>query len=172
MHENRLIELFRSTTDDDVKVESVAALDEHVGDPHVIAFLTAVTADPGEHDLARIECMKILRLWPLPTPGARREAGRAIAAALREDDELVRQYAAMSLGRYLDDPPVFEALTVALLHDDDLDVRHNALAAVAEAGPADLHAGVLRRLTGDSELGRAAARTLDRWAAEFDQGLS
>jgi HEAT repeat protein len=164
--ENRLISLFRSTSDDDVKAEAVVALDEHVADPQVIAFLTAVTADPAEHDLARIECMKILRLWPPPTPDARRKAGRAIAAALREDDELVRQYAAMSLGPYLDDPPVFEALTVALLHDDDLNVRHNALAAVAEAGPADRHADLLRRLADDSELSRAAARTLDRWAGD------
>jgi hypothetical protein len=166
VHDNRLIELFRSTPDDDVKVEAVTALDEHVADPQVIAFLTAVTADPGEYDLARIECMKILRLWPPPTPGARRDAGRAIAGALREDDELVRQYAAMSLGPYLDDPPVLEALTVALLHDDDLNVRHSALSAVAEAGPADHHADLLRRLANDSELGRAAARTLDRWAGE------
>ncbi|MFI5894949.1 HEAT repeat domain-containing protein [Actinoplanes sp. NPDC051513] len=166
MLENRLIERFRSTSDDDVKVEAVAALDEHVADPQVIAFLTAVTADPDEYDLARIECMKILRLWPPPTLDARRDAGRAIAAALREDDELVRQYAAMSLGPYLDDPPVFEALTVTLLHDDDLNVRHNALAAVVEAGPADRHADLLRRLAGDPELGRAAARTLDRWADE------
>ncbi|MEV6845478.1 HEAT repeat domain-containing protein [Actinoplanes sp. NPDC051411] len=166
MHENRLIELFRSAPDDDVKVEVVEALEEHVADPEVIAFLTAVTADPGEYDLARIECMKILRLWPPTAPTARVEAGRAIAAALREDDELVRQYAAMSLGPYLDDPPVLEALTGALLHDDDLNVRHNALAAVAEAGPADHHADLLRRLAGDSELGRAAALTLDRWAGE------
>ncbi|WP_433359822.1 HEAT repeat domain-containing protein [Actinoplanes sp. CA-142083] len=162
--ENRLIELFRSTPDDDVKVEALEALDEHVADPQVIAFLTAVTADSDEYDLARIECMKILRLWPPPAPDARRDAGRALAAALREDDELLRQYAAMSLGPYLDDPLVFEALTVAVLHDDDLDVRHNALAAVAEAGPADRHADLLRRLAGDAGLGHAAARTLDRWA--------
>ncbi|MFF5289133.1 HEAT repeat domain-containing protein [Paractinoplanes globisporus] len=166
MHENRFIDLFRSTPDDDVKVEAIVALDEHAADPQVIAFLTVVTADPGEYDLARIECMKILRLWPPPAPDARRDAGRAMAAALRDDDELVRQYAAMSLGPYLDDPPVFEALTATVLHDDDLDVRHNALAAIAEAGPADRHADLLRRLAGDPELARAAARTLDRWSGE------
>jgi HEAT repeat protein len=164
VRENRLIELFRSTSDDDVKVEAVTALDEEAADPQVAAFLTAVAADPGEYDLARIECMKILRLWPPTAPDARRDAGRAIAAALREEDEILRQYAAMSLGPYLDDPPVLAALTAALLHDDDLDVRHSALSAVAEAGPADQHADLLRRLAGDPELGRAAARTLDRWA--------
>lgn len=166
MHASRLIELFRTAPDDDAKVEAVAALDEHVADPRVIGFLTAVAADPGEYDLARIECMKILRLWPPPVPDVRRDAGHAIAAALREDDELIRRYAAMSLGPYLDDPPVFEALAGALLHDDDVDVRHGALTAVAEAGPARSNADLLRRLTGDPELGRAAARTLDRWAGE------
>ena len=158
------IELYRSTPDEDVKVEAVAALDEQTADPQVTAFLTAVAGNPGEYDLARIECMKILRLWPPPAPAARRDAGRAIAAALREDDELVRQYAAMSLGPYLDDPLVLEALTDTVLHDDDLDVRHSALAAIAEAGPADRHADLLRRLAGDPELGRAAGRTLERWA--------
>jgi hypothetical protein len=164
VHEIQLIELYRSTPDDDVKVEAVVALDEQAEDPQVTAFLTAVAGDPGEYDLARIECMKILRLWPPPTPAARRDAGRAIAAALREDDELVRQYAAMSLGPYLDDPPVLAALTDAVRHDDDLNVRHSALAAVAEAGPADPHADLLHSLAGDPELGRAATRTLQRWA--------
>jgi len=161
MAESGLIERIRSADDDD-KVEAIAALDDHAGDPGVIAFLTEVTADPGEYDLARIECMKILRLWPPAVPGLGREAGRAIVVALTGDDDLVRQHAAMSLGPYLHDPVVFEALTAAVSHDDDLSVRHNALAALAEAEPTERTAELLHRLAGDPELGAAVARIRDR----------
>jgi hypothetical protein len=165
----RLIELFRSTPDTtDVegsgKVEVVVELEDHLHDPRVLPFFVSVIADPAEYDLARIECIKILRLWPPDTATGRRQVGRTVAAALQADDEdLVRQYAAMSLGPYVGDDVVFEALTTAVLLDEDVDVRHNALAAIEEAGPDTRTVELLRRLTGDPELGTAATRTLGDW---------
>lgn len=161
---DQLIARFRSTPDDDVKFETVRELEDHLADPRAVAFLTEVVADPGEYDLARIEGMKILALWPPAPPALRAAAGRAIAAALREDDELIRQYAAMSLGPYVDDPGVFAALSTALLHDDDSDVRHNALSSFEEAGPSGRTVELLRRLDTGSLLGRSAARTVAEWA--------
>jgi hypothetical protein len=138
--------------------------ESHLPDPRVHAFLTALAGDPAGYDLARIECMKILRLSPPGGPAEWRAAGRAVAAALAEDDELVRQFAAMSLGPYAQDEVVFAALTAAGLHDEDLDVRYNVLEAIEEAGPSDRNAGLLRRMADDPEVGNAAARVLQVWA--------
>jgi HEAT repeat protein len=127
-------------------------------------FLIGVIADPAGYDLARIEAMKILRLSPPPDAGARQAAGRAIAAVLGEDDELLRQFAAMSLGPYLSDDVAFAAVEHAALHDEDLDVRHNALAALAESGPSPRNAELLGRLADDPDLGHAAGRVKRDWS--------
>jgi len=158
---DRLLGRFGTPGTDQIRL--ILDAESHLPDPRVHAFLTALAADPAGYDLARIECMKILRLSPPAGRTAWRAAGRAVAAALTEDDELVRQFAAMSLGPYAQDEVVFAALASAALHDEDLDVRYNALDALEEAGPSDRTAGLLRRLTDDPEVGNAAARVLDAW---------
>jgi len=118
------------------QVRVVLDAEPHLPDPRVHAFLIGLAADPRGYDLARIECMKILRLSPPAGPAAWREAGRAVAAALAEDDRLVRQFAAMALGPYAQDDVVFAALAAAALHDEDLDVRYNApIKSSFERGP-------------------------------------
>jgi len=158
---DRLLGRFGSPGIDQVRL--ILDAETHLPDPRVHAFLIALAADPAGYDLARIECMKILRLSPPVGPAVWRAAGRAVAAALAEDDEVVRQFAAMSLGPYAQDEVVFSALSAAALHDADLDVRYNVLDALEEAGPSDRSAGLLRRLADDPEVGNAAARVLDAW---------
>jgi hypothetical protein len=64
-----------------------------------------VIADPAEHDLARVECVKILRLRPPADADDRRRIGRIIAEVLRPtEDCLVRQYAAGAVGPYAPEP--------------------------------------------------------------------
>ncbi|MEV4312544.1 HEAT repeat domain-containing protein [Actinocrispum sp. NPDC049592] len=142
----------------DAKWRIIADLDESLGDPRVLELFLKVVADREEYDLARIECLKVLDLYP---PDDRVRVGRVIAGALDvEDDYLVRQYAAMSLGPYAGDPVVFEALSVAVLEDEDVDVRHNALESLVTADPDERITALLHRLTEDPELGSAAKRTL------------
>jgi hypothetical protein len=165
----RLVDAYRSIPssadgEGDGKLEIVTELEDHVGDLRVIEFYLSVIADPAEYDLARIECIKILALWPPDAPAARQSVGRAVAHVLWPDEDyLVRQYAAMSLGPYADDDVVFEELASVLAHDDDIDVRHNALVSVEEAGPTDRRLSLLRGLVDDPELGSAAARRLREW---------
>jgi hypothetical protein len=149
----------------------ITELGRHVGDPQVVGLYVSVIADPEEYDLARIECIKILGLRPPDTHPDRQRVGRVIAQALWPDEDyLVRQYAAMSLGAYAKDDVVFEALTTVLAHDDDVDVRHNAVDSIREAGPDDRSLALLRRMLDDPELGSAAAYTLREWAAGVDNG--
>jgi len=167
-HVAELVARFEATLDGedggDAKVEIVLELEDHLTDPRALDLFATVIADPAEYDLARIECVKILRLRPPAGAEDRRRIGRIIAAVLDpEDDYLVRQYAAMSLGPYAQDPVVFDAIATAVTGDDDVDVRHNALESVLEAGPDDRTRALLQQLTDDPELGKAATRTLREW---------
>ncbi|HEX6352001.1 HEAT repeat domain-containing protein [Actinophytocola sp.] len=152
------------TEDEDAQVDLIVELEDHVADPRVLDLLVSIIADAGAYDLSRIECVKILRLWPPEQPADRVRVGHVIAAALRDEDDLVRQYAAMALGPYADDPIVLDALTTALAPDeDDVNVRHNALSSVMEAGRGEHTITLLRQLADDPELGTAATRTLREW---------
>ncbi|WP_299537949.1 HEAT repeat domain-containing protein [uncultured Streptomyces sp.] len=140
------------------------SLDQRPDDEGVLDFLIAVAADHEDLDLARVEATKALRLWPPADPDLRRRAGSALRAALSHPDEdLVRQYAAMALAPYADDPGVHEALADAVLGDEDRLVRDNALAALSEAGPDERRAGVLHRLAEDTTLRHEALRILTAW---------
>jgi HEAT repeat protein len=163
---DRLLGRFGTPGADQIRL--ILDAEDLLPDPRVHAFLIGLAADPAGYDLARIECMKILRLTPPAHPSVWRSAGRAVAAALAEDDELVRQFAATALGPYARDEVVFAALASAALHDENVDVRYNALDALEEAGPSDRGADLLRRLTDDPEVGNAAARVLSAW----NHGLS
>ncbi|WP_433606819.1 HEAT repeat domain-containing protein [Dactylosporangium sp. CA-139114] len=118
----RLLERFRTAPEN-------IYLEDHLGDPRLYPFLVELTADGCAYDLARIEAMKVLGLWP---PADRRAAGRALVVALRDEDELVRQYAAMALGPYAADPDVAAALRAAARDDEDESVRSGARAALRE----------------------------------------
>lgn len=167
-----LIDQFRALpAESDEKRELVAGLGDILADrpdhPVALPFLASVAADTEEYDLARVEATKVLRLWPPTEDTHRQRAGRALLTVMRgPDDELVRQYAAMALGPYADDPEVHDAMAAAILDDEDRLVRDNALAALNHAGPSDDRAEVLHRLADDRALGLEAVRILTTWGRE------
>ncbi|MEV7406101.1 HEAT repeat domain-containing protein [Streptomyces sp. NPDC091267] len=167
-----LIDQFRALpAESDEKRELVAGIRDILADrpdhPVALPFIASVTADPEEYDLARVEATKALRLSPPTDDAHRRRAGDALLTVMRgPDDELVRQYAAMALSPYADDPEVHEAMAAAVLDDEDRLVRDNALAALNHAGPSDDRAEILHRLADDRALGLEAARILKAWGRE------
>lgn len=168
----RLIDEFRAQPAEsdrrrELVSEAAGVLADRPGHPTAVPFLASVTADTEEYDLARVEATTALRLSP-PSEGAqRRLAARALLAVMRgPDDDLVRQYAAMALGPYADDPEVHDAMAAAVLGDEDPLVRDNALAALRHAGPSEDRAAVLHRLADDPALGREASRILTAWGRE------
>ncbi|MFF9351429.1 hypothetical protein [Streptomyces sp. NPDC014734] len=163
---HRLVEEFRALpADDDRRREIVAELGTDDTAVDAAPFLASVVGDPHAYDLARVEAATVLRLWPPSDPATARTVARALLTALGDrDEDLVRQYAAEALGPYADDPAVHQALAaVVRAEDEDVLVRHNALAAVESAGPDDARADILRALVHDPELGRAATRVLTAW---------
>ena len=80
------------------KREIVFALDQHANDPDVSQLLLEVLRDPLEYDLARIEAMKVVRIYveadnPLYEP-LWAEVRRI---AEREDDEVLSETALLQL---------------------------------------------------------------------------
>ncbi|MFJ9188683.1 hypothetical protein [Streptomyces anulatus] len=128
----RLIAEFRSLPpDNDRKREIITELDANA---QALPFLVSVVADPGEYDLARVESATVLRLWPPADPALRHEAGRALLSALRDPEEdLVRQYAAMSLAPYTADPVVAAVLNTTARADEDPLVQSGARFSIKEA---------------------------------------
>ncbi|WP_228925207.1 hypothetical protein [Streptomyces sp. DH7] len=128
----RLIAEFRALpADSDRKREIITELDANA---QALPFLVSVVADPGEYDLARVESATVLRLWPPADPVLRHEAGRALLSALRDPEEdLVRQYAAMSLAPYTADPVVATVLNTTARADEDPLVRDSARFSIEEA---------------------------------------
>ncbi|SCE58388.1 hypothetical protein [Streptomyces sp. OspMP-M43] len=128
----RLIAEFRALApDNDRKREIITELDANA---QALPFLVSVVADPGEYDLARVESATVLRLWPPADPALRHRAGRALLTALRDPEEdLVRQYAAMSLAPYTADPAVATALDATARADEDPLVQSGARFAIEEA---------------------------------------
>ncbi|MFF0288550.1 HEAT repeat domain-containing protein [Streptomyces sp. NPDC005262] len=167
-----LIEQFRALpAESDEKRALIAAMGDMLADrpdhPAAVPFLASVTADSEEYDLARVEATMVLRLRPPTEADFRLRAGRALLTVLRGPDEnLVRQYAAMALGPYADDPEVHEVLAAAVMDDFDRLVRDNALAALDEAGPSDERIELLHRLSADAALGHEAVRILSSWGLE------
>ncbi|MFJ4966548.1 hypothetical protein EES43_12045 [Streptomyces sp. ADI96-02] len=128
----RLIAEFRALpAGSDRKREIITELDDNA---QALPFLVSVVADPAEYDLARVESATVLRLWPPADPGLRRRAGRALLTALRDPaEDLVRQYAAMSLAPYTGDPVVATALDTTAWADADPLVRDSARFSIQEA---------------------------------------
>ncbi|MEU1365893.1 HEAT repeat domain-containing protein [Streptomyces sp. NPDC005803] len=167
-----LIDEFRAEpAESDRRRELVAGMSDILAErpdhPAAVAFLASVAADTEEYDLARVQATTALRLSPPTDEAHRQRAARALLAVMRgPDEDLVRQYAAMALGPYADDPEVHDAMAAAVLDDEDQLVRDNALAALSHAGPSDDRAEVLHRLADDRALGREAARILTAWGRE------
>ncbi|WP_103531598.1 hypothetical protein [Streptomyces sp. SM11] len=128
----RLIAEFRARpAGSDRKPEIITELDANA---QALPFLVRVVADPDEYDLARVESATALRLWPPADPALRHEAGRALLRALRDPEEdLVPQYAAMSLAPYTDDPAVTTVLNITARADEDPLVRDSARFSIEEA---------------------------------------
>jgi HEAT repeat protein len=157
--ETALMAFDSGTTDKCSVVELLAdSLDERV----VALFLKAMLDESGE-DLVRVEILKSLP-FRNDSPTNRNRFGEAAMQILRSDeDELVRQYAAKSMRRFVSCDGAVELLERIIRNEsDDIDVRHNALSAI-EANASSPHCReTLGRLVQIPVLGKSAERTLQR----------
>ena len=146
-----------------IKVDVILDLADYE-DERILPFYLNVLADLGEYDLARIEILKILELRDRDDDQEDQRIGEVIAKVLKEDPDFeVRQYAAMAAANYLDIPVVFESVRHAVEDsEEDLDVRINAMKALAETGSPEGRE-ILEGVQGNAAVGRYAKGMLERW---------
>lgn len=131
-------------------------------DERVISQYIATLEDFSEDDLVRIEILKSLELRSDAAPVHSR-FGKVVQHVLEnDDDDLVRQYAAMALGNYISVRGTLAMLeSIVANESEDIDVRHNALSSIEMNKSHAFCRAALQRLTQVPELGRSAQRTLD-----------
>ena len=157
--ENALMMFNAGKTDKCAVIEDLAdSLDERV----VIFFLERLL-DSTENDLVRIRILKALD-FRNDIPTNRLRFGVATMQVLQsDDDDLVRQYAAISMRRFVACDGAIELMEKIIRNEsDDIDVRHNALSAIEANGSSPSCREALGRLVQIPQLGKSAERTLQR----------
>lgn len=132
-------------------------------DERVIVFFLERLLDNTEDDLVRIRILKALD-FRNDSPQNRVRFGEATMQVLRsDDDELVRQFAAISMRRFVACDGALELLERIIRDEaDDVDVRHNALSAIEANASSPNCRETLGRLLQIPVFGKSAERTLQR----------
>ncbi|MEW4564359.1 hypothetical protein AB1K70_17605 [Bremerella sp. JC770] len=135
---------------------------EESGDQRVLSLFLRTLADFKEEDVLRIEIMKSFVMRDDPAPNHTRIANTVVDVVTNDPDELVRQHAANALKGYTDVDGVLAVLESLVKNEsEDIDVRHNALAAISTNAANEGCRAALLRLASVSELGRYAQRRLN-----------
>ncbi len=145
------------------KIEVIDQLSDNLSSD-ALEFLVEIISDPGDYDLARIEALKTVQFLEPQHDHLSAKVANAVLIALSDEDILVQQWAAIAAASFTDHLAVFDRL-LALLEDpeQDLDVRHNCLAAVRQAGPSPKALSCLERVSSDTEIGQYAGDLLRSW---------
>jgi hypothetical protein len=164
----RLIRLFSSRADAPAPARRGILLDlQRHRDPRIVPFLLQVLLDGDESGEVRVDVVKQLRSAPLAAT-ERSAAARAIARVLVDGgDAGLRLQAAQALGCFAEVEGVPAALGgVALDPGESLDLRFSAFTSLERAGATPEAVSLVRKLTADETLGRAAGALLAIWRVE------
>jgi hypothetical protein len=145
------------------KLDVVLDLARHE-DPRVVPFLLTVLADPREPTPVRLDVMKRLRNGRL-TPVERPRVADAMIKLLseRSNPRLCLQ-SVLALGEFTDVPEVVAVLGGLAHHTaESFDLRYAAFTSMQRTDPTPDVVEIMRKLTEDEVLGRAAARVLRSW---------
>jgi hypothetical protein len=160
----QLIQLFTSRADAPAaRLDILLDLRRH-RDPRIVPFLLQVLRDSDDSGKLRIEVVKQLRTVPLAA-NERSLVAHAIAQVLVDGgDAALRLQAATALGCFGDVDGIPAALgSVALDTSASLDLRFSALTALEHAEATPEGVSLVRTLTSDETLGRAATALLASW---------
>lgn len=154
---------------DSRKDEIVSDLEEYSADPRVLDFFLEAAADVAEYDLARIEVFNALNVRPIRGDLELIRIGSVIAKVLlnEDDDDEVRNYAAIAAASYMASREVAEAVrTIVLDPHSDGDLRANAFDAIERNGKTSESIEVVKKLIHDGQFRPTAARVLEDWGVK------
>lgn len=170
---DRLITAFRSEDtaslpepdSESQKDRIISELEDYSSEPKVLAFLLEVASDTAEYDLARIEAFKVLHVRPVGNDDERNRIGSVIAEVIlnEEDDDDVRNYAAIAAAFYMAVPGVDEAVEKIVLDPQtDPNLRANGFDAI-ERNRTPKRIRVVQSLLQDGQFSQTARRVLRDW---------
>jgi hypothetical protein len=161
----RLIELFEARANGPAvaRLEVLVDIRPH-RDPRIVPFLLEVLLDGDDSTEVRLDVVKQLRKHPR-APDECVPVARAIAKVLAEaGDARLRLQAALALACFADVDGISAELGgVALDPSEPPDLRFAAFTSLEHAGATPECVSLLRSLTSDETLGRAASALLATW---------
>jgi GST-like protein len=146
---------------DDEKCEFIRGI-EFEDLPGKWELLRAVIANKDEHDLARIEALKVLEIAGIPEEHIASFCELLVNVITTDSDDDVRNYAVAAAKNFVNDSEAVNELIIKIVSDpkEDIDVRHNALSALMALWDLPRRKMVLESLQDDKKLGKHAAREL------------
>lgn len=136
--------------------------------PEKWELLRSVIADKNEYDLARITALKILEIAPIPEEDMPSFCDLVLAVIKTDADYDVKNYAVIAAKNFVNDNDELKELIIEILLDakEDIDIRHNALAAVRAFFDIARRKVVLEKLSADPQMGKRALSLLASYASE------
>lgn len=148
------------------KIELIRQL-AHESGSQAVGLLLAILKSQTESDVAKIE---VLRIMSIKTYSGKdhEQVGAEIMGLLRSSHiEEVRAYAALAMSGYVDMSGSFELLaSIVIDEQEDLDIRHNALAALEHLGANKQNIELMNALSKDEELGTYTIEIVQKWGKE------
>jgi hypothetical protein len=167
---DRLIDAYRLRSSASVQAKLDMLLDiEPVRDIRVVAFLLGILDDSQEAEDVRIYVLKQLRNGGGLVSSADRPAvARAIGGVLAgRSPANLRLQAALALGEFIQIDGVVSLLNdVCIAKNESIDLRYAAFTSLERAGPTPECVPLLRQMSSDEVLGRAAQNVLSAWHIE------
>ena len=162
----RLIDAFRAegtAASNPWKLDVVLDL-AGLDDPRVVPFLLSVLADPHESTAVRLDVLKRVRNGRLKPEERSRVADTIIKLCSERSNLQLCMESALALGEFADVPGVVPVLEgQALQTAEPFDLRYAAFTSIQRADRTTDAIEIMRRLTDDAVLGRAAASVLHSW---------
>ena len=167
---DRLIDTYRARASASMPAKLNVLMDiERIQDARVVPFLLGILDDSDEAEDVRIYVLKQLRNGGgLVATADRPAVAKAIGSLLggRSPGDL-RLQAALALGEFIQIEGVLPLLNdVCIARHESIDLRYAAFTSLERAGPTPECAALLRHMSGDEALGRAARSVLSVWHIE------
>lgn len=152
-----------TTADADSRIAIIETLSDSTDERVSSLFLTTLS-DKSEDDFVRVEVLKNVPFHNYTLDNYQRFC-TAICTLLRdnEEDDIVRQFAALALRSFVEGQGVLELLErIVRTSLEEISVRHNALSSIERNVNIPSCQLSLKRLVDVPDLGRSAERTLKR----------
>lgn len=121
-----------------------------------------IIKDTQVYDLARIQALKILEIAEIPASEKTKIAETLEQSVINDEDYDVQNYASVAIKNFMEFKSLEElAEKIVIDKHEDIDIRHNAFAAILKVKSIDRRKHILNILLEDPEFQKSATRNLN-----------